>query len=97
MEPPLGPMNTASSKSLLAKWRAFLQVKRNFVRFGTVAFGIVCAMSFIPTLAPYGGIVWLILWIAICFVAGWIYARLMWIVFTSMRVQRPKRDAPPPF
>ena len=57
----------------------YLREKRNFIKVGTVGFGVPFAIAALWIAGKYGGLAWWLFLIALALAAGWVWASLMWL------------------
>jgi hypothetical protein len=61
----------------------YLRERSNFIKVGTVGFGVPFAIAALWIAGKYGGLAWWVLLIALALAAGWMWASLMWLAVRS--------------
>jgi hypothetical protein len=61
----------------------YLREQRNFIKVGTVGFGVAFATAALWIAGKYGGLAWWLFLIALALAAGWVWASLMWLAIKS--------------
>lgn len=69
--------------TLRARVGKYLREKRNFIKVGTVAFGVPFTAVTLWIAGGYGGVGWWLFLVALAFAASWLWALGMWFVLES--------------
>src|SRR5688572_490100 len=67
-------------RSFLAQFGEYLLEKRNFIKVGTIGFGVPFTAFIIWLAGGYGGAGWWLFLALLAMMGGWVWAILMWAV-----------------
>jgi hypothetical protein len=80
------------------RFAEYLSEKSNFVRFGTVCFSAPLAVAMLWQFGDLRGAGWWLFLVVVCFISGWVWAQLMWLVhghdFQKNRPNSTERKEP---
>ena len=71
----------------------YLKEKRNFVKVGTVAFGVPFATGAHWMVGAYGGVAWWLFLVVLALVGSWVWASLMWLALEGDIRRSPSDSA----